>query len=146
MKIQVIHGPNLNLLGTREPELYGALTLDELNQRIQKHGGEMGVELRFAQVNSEGDFVDLVQAAPQWADALVVNPAGYTHTSVAIRDSLSAISLPAVAVHLTNPAGREWFRQTDIGGGACVGVISGFGWRSYTAALDLLASRNGDAP
>lgn len=141
MKVVVLHGPNLNLLGEREPGLYGTLTLDEIDRRIAERAAQLGMEVRCSQSNVEGELVNLIQDARGWADAVVINPAGYTHTSVAIRDAIAAIGIPVVEVHLTNPAAREEFRSVDIVGGACVGVVSGFGWRSYVLALEGLRDR-----
>ena len=138
MRVLVLHGPNLNLLGEREPDLYGELTLDELDRRVREHGLRLGIEVRSAQSNVEGELVTRLQEARGWADAIVINPGGYSHTSVAIRDAIAAARIPTVEVHLTNVAAREEFRRLDLVGGACLGVISGFGWRSYTVALDAL--------
>jgi 3-dehydroquinate dehydratase II len=138
VNVLVLHGPNLNLLGTREPEVYGTMTLDELNARIAERATELGIEVRFDQSNSEGDLIDRIQGARGWAHAVVINPGGYSHTSVAIRDAIAGSGIPTVEVHLSNPSGREEFRHTDIVAGACVGVVAGFGWRSYIMALDAL--------
>lgn len=138
MKVLVLHGPNLNLLGEREPELYGDLSLDEIDRRIVRWAAKAGVEVRSCQSNVEGELVNTIQEARSWADAIVINAGGYTHTSVAIRDAIAAVSLPAIEVHLTNPAAREEFRHVDIVGGACVGVVAGFGWQSYILALEAL--------
>ena len=145
MNVLVLHGPNLNLLGEREPEVYGTMTLAELDGRIAEHGRTLGITVGSQQSNSEGGLVDLIQGARGWADAIVINPGGYSHTSVAIRDALAGVALPAVEVHLSNPAAREWFRREDLVAGACTGVIAGFGWRSYTMALDALATAAADA-
>lgn len=141
----VLNGPNLNLLGEREPDRYGRMSLDEILARVEKRAAELGVEIRAVQSNVEGDLVEAIQDARRWADGIVINPAGYSHTSVAIRDAIAAIAIPAVEVHLTNPSAREPFRQVDVVAGACVGVVSGFGWRSYVMALEALAALpNGD--
>ena len=139
MKILVLHGPNLNLLGTREPDVYGSLTLDQMNVFIVQRANELGVEVATAQSNVEGELVSLIQDAAGWADGILINPGGYSHTSVAIRDAIAAVDLPTVEVHLSNPAAREEFRHTDIVAGACVGVVSGFGLRSYLLGLEALA-------
>lgn len=139
MKVLVLHGPNLNLLGRREPEIYGSGTLAELDERIRARAAELGLEVRCAQSNVEGELVDLIQGAVGSADAIVINAGGYSHTSVAIRDAIAAVGIPAIAVHLSNPAARESFRQTDVVAGACRGVIAGFGFRSYLLALEALA-------
>lgn len=142
MKILVLHGPNLNLLGTRQPEIYGTKTLAEIDAAIAARGGELGVETSSRQSNSEGELVDAIQDARGWADALVINPAAYSHTSIAIRDALLAVGLPAVEVHLTNPSAREDFRHLDLVAGACLGVVAGFGSVGYLIALEQLAMRN----
>jgi 3-dehydroquinate dehydratase-2 len=139
VKVLVLHGPNLNLLGTREPEVYGSMTLEQINVFIVARGKELGAEVVTAQSNVEGELVSLIQDAAGWADAILINPGGYSHTSVAIRDAIAAVDLPTVEVHLSNPNAREEFRHTDIVAGACVGVVSGFGWRSYLLGLEALA-------
>lgn len=139
MKVLVLHGPNLNLLGTREPEVYGNLTLEQIDVFINQRANELGVEVVTAQSNVEGELVTLIQDAAGWADAILINPGGYSHTSVAIRDAIAAVDLPTVEVHLSNPAAREEFRHTDVVAGACVGVVSGLGWRSYLLALEAVA-------
>ncbi len=143
MRILVLHGPNLNLLGEREPEVYGSMTLEEIDWRIGEHAEAAGIEVRTRQTNLEGELVEAIQEARTWADGIVVNPGGYSHTSVAIRDAVVAVGIPVIEVHLSNPAAREEFRRTDLVGGACRGVVAGFGWRSYALALDALAL---DAP
>jgi 3-dehydroquinate dehydratase-2 len=140
LRVLILHGPNLNLLGEREPELYGDLTLAEMDRRIEERARELGVEVRVVQSNVEGELVNAMQQARGWADGIVVNPAAYSHTSVAIRDAIAAGGIPTVEVHLTNPASREEFRRVDIVGEVCVGVVAGFGWRSYVLGLDALAS------
>ena len=146
MKVLVLHGPNLNLLGTREPEVYGSLTLEQIDVFIVNRANELGVEVVTSQSNVEGELVSLIQDAAGWADAILINPGGYSHTSVAIRDAIAAVDLPAVEVHLSNPAAREEFRHTDIVAGACTGVVSGFGWRSYLLGLEALFSVEKDRP
>lgn len=135
-RVMVIHGPNLNLLGTREPDLYGSRTLAEIDQMISAEAEQLGLEVRTAQANSEGAIVELIHQAGQWADAIIINPAAYTHTSVAIYDALLAVRLPAIEVHLSNVAARaEDFRHRSITAPACVGVIAGFQAYSYLLAL-----------
>lgn len=134
----ILHGPNLNLLGTREPDVYGHLTLDEINARCIALGRELGVEVRCFQSNHEGALIDALHEARRWADGVVFNPGGYTHTSVALRDAITAIGLPVVEVHLSNVYAREDFRHQSLLSAVCRGKISGLGWRSYTMALRFL--------
>jgi 3-dehydroquinate dehydratase II len=142
-KILVIHGPNLNLLGQREPDVYGAVTLDEINRKLKALAQEHSVELATLQSNHEGDIVDAIGKATQDGfGAIVINPAGYTHTSVAIRDALASVKVPAVEVHLSNIYRREEFRHHSMVAPVAVGQVSGFGVQSYVlgllAAIDLL--------
>lgn len=136
-QFHVIHGPNLNLLGRRETLIYGSVTLDEINQQIQEYARRNRIRIKIVQSNSEGQIIDAIQAAAE-ADGLVINPAGYTHTSIAIRDALTAVAIPAVEVHLTNIAGREEFRRYSLTAAACLGQISGLGGQGYLLALDFL--------
>ena len=135
MKLMVIDGPNLNLLGRREPEHYGRLTLEELRARLRGLAGELGLELVFVQSNHEGELVEAVQEAGRAYAGAVLNAGGYTHTSVALRDAVSACGVPVMEVHLSEPRAREEFRRRSLLAGVCAGCISGLGWHSYALAL-----------
>ena len=137
--ILVLHGPNLNLLGQREPGVYGSLTLAEIDRRLVALGKELDLEVRTSQSNSEGGLVDALHDARHWAAGVVFNAGGYTHTSVALRDAVAAIDLPVVEVHLSNIFAREEFRQRSLIAPVCRGSIMGFGWISYKLALQALA-------
>ncbi len=139
-RIRVIHGPNLNLLGRREPQVYGTMTLADLDARLVRLGVELGIEIDCHQRNSEGAIIDLVHEAADSHDALVINPGGYTHTSVAIADALRAVDLPAIEVHLSNVYARETFRHVSLTAPACVGVVMGLGAASYDLAIRHLAA------
>ncbi len=134
-KILVLHGPNLNLLGVREPEVYGSMTLAELNDALQTIAFESGFELIISQSNVEGELVNSLQEHGFSAHGIVFNPGGYTHTSVALRDAVSAIASPVIEVHLSHPDAREDFRKPSLLREACFGSISGLGAESYIAAL-----------
>jgi 3-dehydroquinate dehydratase-2 len=136
IRVLVIHGPNLNLLGRRDPALYGSLTLAQIDDELRRRGRAAGAEVDTVQSNGEGEIVTLIQNAAGRYDAIVINPAGYTHTSVAIRDALEACGVPAVEVHLSNIHAREAFRHTSLTAARCVGQIAGFGARSYYLGLD----------
>jgi len=134
--VAVLHGPNLNLLGTREPGVYGATTLAEIDRTLDERARARGATVESYQSNIEGELVERIQAVATRAHAIVINPAAYTHTSVAIADALRAVGLPAVEVHLSNLHKREPFRRRSLTAPACVGTIAGFGARSYYLALD----------
>ncbi len=138
MKILVIHGPNLQLLGKREPNIYGSKTLKQIDSEIRNHAKSLRVEVNTFQSNHEGEIVDKIGAAPGKFDAIVINPAAYTHTSVAIRDAIAGCGLPTVEVHLSNVAAREKFRHHSLTAPVCTGVISGFGPLGYLLALEAL--------
>lgn len=135
MKILVINGPNLNLLGSREPGIYGAATLDGISSRLAELAKDLGVSLSFFQSNSEGAIVDAVQQSAGIYQGIIINPAAYTHTSVAIRDALSAVALPTVEVHLSNVYSREEFRHKSLIAPVVLGQIAGFGGSGYELAL-----------
>ncbi len=137
--ILVLHGPNLNLLGRREMDLYGSLTLADLDQRLESAAREFGLEIRSLQFNGEGELIDALHEAQDWAAGVVFNPGAYTHTSIALRDAVAAISIPVVEVHLTNIQARERFRRRSYIAPVCIGSIAGFGWRSYLMGLQALA-------
>ena len=135
MKILIIHGPNLNMLGKREPDIYGSTTLEEIDSALVTKAKELGVEVTFFQSNSEGDIVSTIQVAMSKFDGVVINPGAYTHTSVAIRDAILSSGLPVVEVHISNIYKREEFRQKSFVSGVALGVISGFGMNSYFLGL-----------
>jgi 3-dehydroquinate dehydratase-2 len=137
--IYMLSGPNLNLLGTREPHIYGTTTLDDVRQRCEALAKTLGYELVFRQTNHEGELIDWVQETRDAAAALVINPAGYGHTSIALLDALKMLAVPIIECHLSNPAAREEFRRTTFVSLAATGVVSGFGAHSYELALEAAA-------
>ena len=142
-KILLLHGPNLNLLGTRQPDIYGKVSLEQINDMAERYARQYGVDLRADQSNHEGDLVDILHIARNWADGVVFNAGAYTHTSVALRDAISAIEMPVIEVHLSNVHAREEFRHHSYLAPVCVGQISGFGWRSYVLGIDALLGHLG---
>ena len=141
MKILVINGPNMNLLGLREPDIYGRQTYDDLVETLKKKADELGVEISFMQSNHEGDLVDAIQQAYPDTDGIIINPAAYTHTSVAILDAVKAVGIPTVEVHMSDVKSRDEFRQVSYIRQACIATFMGKGFGSYIEALELLASR-----
>ena len=139
MRVLVIHGPNLNLLGEREPHIYGTQTLAEVNQFIETSAREMNLDVECVQYNSEGSIVEAIHNARSAFDAIVINPGAYSHYSYAIADAIASISIPVVEAHLSNIAARESFRRTSVTAAACTGLVSGFGARSYVLALRAVA-------
>ena len=143
MRILFLNGPNLNLLGQREPDVYGRTTLSEIESSVRKRAGQLGVEIEFKQSNNEGDLVTWVQQAKGSFEAIVINAAAYTHTSVALRDAIAAGGTPAIEIHLSNVHAREEFRHKSLIAPVCKGVISGFGPFSYVLGLEASINVNG---
>ena len=139
-RVIIIHGPNLNLLGTRETDIYGTMTLENINNSIHEYALENNVDVSFFHSNAEGDIIGYIHENRD-ANGLIINPGAYTHTSIAIRDAISAVSIPAIEVHLSNILGREEFRRVSYIAPVCIGQISGFGHNSYLLALTALIYR-----
>ncbi len=137
--ILVMNGPNLNLLGEREPHIYGSMTMEEINTRLVEEGLKLDLEVRAFQSNSEGALIDALQEARRWASGVIFNPGAYTHHSIALRDCIAAISPPVIEVHLSNIYARDEFRHKSVLSPVCKGKIAGFGWRSYLLALHALS-------
>ena len=138
VKILVLHGPNLNLLGTREPGVYGTITLPELNAKIKSFAKTQGMSIKFKQSNSEGELIDTIQESRKWADGIVFNPGAYTHYSYALRDAVASIDVPTIEVHLSDIQKREKFRKISVIAPVCKAQISGLGWKSYIEGLKIL--------
>ena len=141
MKVLVLHGPNLNLLGEREPEIYGAMTLVQLNNRLKAEAKKRKMILRIFQSNHEGELIDKIHSERKWASAMVINPGAYTHYSYALRDAIASVMLPTIEVHLSDIHKREDFRKVSVVAPVCLEQISGLGWKSYVVALDRLQER-----
>jgi len=141
MNILIVHGPNLNLLGKREPGVYGTTPLDEINTSLRDYARSNNAELRIVQSNHEGGLIDAIHDAIGWANGIVINPAAYTHTSVALRDAIAGSGIPTVEVHLSNIYSREEFRHQSVIAPVCIGQISGFGPQSYLLGMEALLHR-----
>ena len=139
-KILIIHGPNLNMLGKRKPEIYGNLTLEEINREIGDFSRNQNIEVNIIQSNKEGDIIDAIHNAEDY-DGIVINPGGYTHTSVTIRDAIEAVGIPTIEVHISNIFAREKFRQKSVIAPVCLGQITGLGWFGYILAIEFLITK-----
>src|ERR1035437_9529773 len=136
MKVLFLNGPNLNLLGTREPEVYGRLTLADIEAKVRERAAQLKTEIEFRQSNQEGELVGWIQQAKGKFDVIVINAAAYTHTSIALRDAITAVGIPAIEIHLSNIHAREKFRQKSLIAPVCCGQIAGFGQKSYVLAVE----------
>ena len=143
-KILVMNGPNLNLLGTREPEIYGSLTLADIHERLRQRANEADLDIEFMQSNHEGALVDAIQRARRTADYIILNAGAFTHYSIALRDAIAAVNVPVIEVHLSNIHHREEFRHKSVIAPVVLGQIAGFGAESYMAALEIIIWRMGD--
>ena len=144
MRILLINGPNLNTLGTREPDIYGKMTLPEIEAKVREKATSLGLDLATYQSNSEGALIDFIQAESTNAAGIIINPGALTHYSFALRDALAASGLPAIEVHISNIYGREHFRRRSVTAASCRGLVAGLGWRGYVAALEALAATIGE--
>ena len=142
MSLLVVNGPNLNLLGQRDPQVYGSMTLPEIEANIQKRAKELGVEVTFFQSNSEGGLIDYLQQHGPNSQGVIINPGAYTHYSLALRDALDNLRVPIVEVHISNIHSREWFRRRSVTASVVQGQVSGLGWRGYIAALEYLVAQS----
>ncbi len=138
LRVLVVHGPNLNLLGTREPEIYGTTTLEDIDEELSSLAVKSDCEIESCQSNHEGVLIDRIQGARTWADGIIINPGGLTHSSVSLRDALSACDMPVIEVHISNVFARESFRHVSMISGIALGIISGLGTRGYRLALQAL--------
>ncbi len=138
MKLLLLHGPNLNLLGEREPGIYGNMNLNDINNLAAEFCAKNDIEIKIMQSNHEGVLIDEIQNARHWADGIVINPGGLTHTSVSLRDAISSVKIPVIEVHLSNVHSREEFRHKSYISAVCLGTITGFGWNSYLLGIQAL--------
>lgn len=137
-KVLIVNGPNLNLLGKREPDRYGDITLEEIEKKLREYARDRGIKLSFFQSNSEGEIIDFIQQNGESSDFLIINPGAYTHTSIAIRDAILGVNISTIEVHLTNIYSREEFRRKSYISDIAIGVISGLGWYGYLLAIDYI--------
>ncbi len=145
MTLLVVNGPNLNMLGQRDPAIYGTMTLPEIEEEVRRRARELGVEVEFFQANGEGQIIDYLQQHAPGSEGIIINPGAYTHYSVALRDALDSLRVPIVEVHLSNIYGREPFRRRSLTAEVAKGIIAGLGWRGYIAALEYLVASQSEA-